>query len=81
MSAWPANFALAAPSDVPGRPGRGRPEARRDFGGEGRHGGSDLLRTEALRQVAFEHLEFGRLLGDQVAPAAGLELRDESCAA
>ena len=49
---------------------------RADLGDERGDLGGDLVGAEPLRQIAFEHLQLGLLLVDQVLAAAGRELLD-----
>ena len=53
-------------------PGAGGPE----FGHQGLDGLRDLLGRQALRQVGLEHVQFGRLLVDEVGAAGLREGRD-----
>ena len=47
-----------------------------DLGDDLRDFGSDLVGAQPLRQVALEHRDLGRFLGDQVVAAGLLERRD-----
>jgi len=49
---------------------------RADLGDERSDFGGDLVGAEARRQIAFEHLQLGLFLVDQILAAAGRELLD-----
>ena len=73
-----AGEALLGRRHEPAHVGRADRAAERgaDVGRQRGNLGGDLRDAETLRQIALEHPEFGRFLGDEVGPAAGLELRD-----